>query len=101
MLGQDKESYVMGNQQSRNPKRRNPISRPHKYRRVINRGQSGRNEQIDCAKNVENPNQRSSASRVARNQKEGGKSQRGRKQVAQRRRISKLWRQARISRPTG
>src|SRR5258706_15697175 len=87
-----------GYKERRHPKRRNPIGRPHELRRVVNRRQSNRNEQINCAKDVEGPNQRPSASRVARNEKDTDKSQRGRKQVAQRRRVGKLWRQTWISR---
>src|SRR4029434_3263087 len=46
ILRKDTECYVMGHQQRRNPKRGNPIGRPHKFRRVVNRRESDRNEQI-------------------------------------------------------
>ena len=40
MLGKDNEGDVMGNQQSRHPKRGNPVSRSYKYRCSVNRRKS-------------------------------------------------------------
>ena len=44
---QDKKRYVMSDQQSRYPKRRDPIGWSHKLRRVVNGRQGDRHEQID------------------------------------------------------
>src|SRR6266542_5755238 len=83
------EGDVVRHQQRRNPERRNPVGGAHVRRRVIDRSEDDRREEIQSALHVEDPDEKSGAPSSPNYRHDRGNCQHGGQEIAEGRRIGK------------
>src|SRR6266540_6396548 len=93
------EGDVVRHQQRRNPERRNPVGGAHVRRRVIDRSEDDRREEIQSALNVEDPDEKSGAPSSPNHRRDRGDGQHSSQEIAEGRRIGEGSWNARVGGP--
>src|SRR5262249_54241956 len=100
-LNKNDECDVVRHQQGWHPECRDPVCRPHKWSCLVNGREQDSVDQVQCALDVEQPDQKFRRPRSRRNCRDCDKCERGRQQVSKRCWISELRRHAGIDSARG